>query len=96
MAKPTVHYSIGPNKSPNSYVVVKMDEDLNPLQYYYIVESSAGGLVCSCPAHKPWCRHMDMLRLFQAENRIGKGWRYNFDTKEWIEPQSTAETEPEE
>jgi hypothetical protein len=60
--------------------------DLETLATYNIQESASGTLHCDCPAHKPWCRHCDMLRKFQAEERIGKGWMYDYDKKSWIPP----------
>lgn len=68
------------------YEVDKLTEDFELQAKYYVQESSAGGLTCTCPAHKPWCRHMDVLRAFQAEERIGTNYSYIFDTKTWIEP----------
>lgn len=69
-----------------SYIIGKLDEDLDVLATYTLVENASGSLHCTCPAYKPWCRHMDMLRKFQAEEHIGDGYLYNFDGKAWIPP----------
>jgi hypothetical protein len=86
MPKAHSMYNVRLGKNPGAYVVHKVSEDFEPLDTYYISESSGGGLTCTCPAHKPWCRHMDVLRKFQAEERVNTTWHYIFDTKTWIPP----------
>lgn len=81
------------------YSIVKMSVDYEFQAEYKISESSRGGLTCTCPAHKRWCRHMDMLRLFQAEEAINSRMFYNFNADKWIkpisnEPESESEEEP--
>lgn len=76
--------------SDSTYSITKLDEDLNPEgEIYHISELGPTGadMICTCPAGaKPTCRHRQMLRLFQAEDRIDKGWLYHFDKKQWIPP----------
>lgn len=78
-------YTISAGKNPGAYVVGKMSEDYEPLATYYITEEGKA-LTCTCPAHKPWCRHMDVLRVFQAEERVGSGYFYIPESKTWIAP----------
>ena len=85
-------YGITDGPNPQSYKCTKVEND--KVETYYISEAGARGqnLVCTCFAgNKPTCRHRQMLRLFQAEDKIGKGWLYHFDKKEWIEPQTPEE-----
>ena len=76
--------------SDTTYTVIKFDEDLNPEgEIYHISEIGPTGsqMVCTCPAGaKHTCRHRQMLRLFQAEDRIDKGYFYKFDKKLWYPP----------
>lgn len=92
MAKPVILYTVNAGRNEGAYVVGKLTEEFEVLATYYISESDAGGLICSCPARKAWCRHCDILRKFQAEERIGLGWFYNFDKAKWLPPaQATTE-----
>jgi hypothetical protein len=71
------------------FEVIKFDEDLNPEETYHISELDELGasVICTCFAgSKPTCRHRQMVRVFQAENRIDSGWMYNFDKKQWFKP----------
>lgn len=96
MAKATHLYSCRSGAIPTNsngligaYVISKLSEDdLEVLASYHITEAASGTLHCDCPAHKPWCRHCDMLRKFQAENHIDRGWLYSFDKDKWIPPVS--------
>lgn len=86
MGKETILYAVR-QLSATQFVVSKLGEDFIPSATYNIFENpKSGALACDCPAYKPWCRHCDILRKFQAEGRINSGWFYNFDTKEWIPP----------
>ena len=85
-AKATYLYSCKVGSTPNTFTISKLSEDLEVLGSYTLTESGSGALHCDCPAHKPWCRHCAMLRLFQAEERVGLGWFYRFETEEWVPP----------
>lgn len=56
---------------------------------FYTVTDSTIGCWCDCPAsyhvRKP-CRHMNMVRLFKEENRVDTGYQYDYDHKQWREP----------
>ena len=92
MAKPKVYnrYTIR-SAAPNQYLCSKLSPDYEVLGAYTLTESDRGTLHCDCPAYKPWCRHCDMLRKFQAEEKVGSGWFYIPETKEWVEPIATGE-----
>lgn len=76
--------------SDSTYSVAKFDSDLMlDGELYHVSEIGPGGanMVCTCPAGgRPTCRHRQMLRLFQAENRVNSGWFYHFDKKQWVKP----------
>lgn len=65
------------------FVVLKYDKEGDWADSYQVTERLTH---CSCPAHVPWCRHKQIIQVFQEQNRIGTGWTYNFDRKEWKEP----------
>lgn len=84
----TVKHSVQKDpKQPDSvvYTVSKLSEDFEVLALYSIAEHRQS-LVCNCPAFKPWCRHCEILRLFQGESKVNTGWFYNYELKTWIEP----------
>lgn len=85
LAKQTL-YTVNKRVKDPFYECVKFDLDMNVLAVYQMVEGSGGAITCTCPAHKPWHKHCEVLRLFQAEERINSGWRYNYDTAIWIPP----------
>lgn len=89
MPKEVILYTVRSGKNPGAFVCLKMTEDLEPKATYYVSEAGPSGLVCNCPAYKPWCRHMDILRVFQAEERVDSGYLYNLDKKTWIPPFTT-------
>jgi hypothetical protein len=61
-----------------------MDENGTGLEVYKL---NARGTECSCPAHVPFCRHKQMLKIFQDAGKIDTGWMYDHDKKQWFEPQ---------
>lgn len=83
-------YTIRQNKPDDvTYECVKVDPDSTSVQVYHISDLPGGAMICTCPAGgRPTCRHRQMLRLFQAEERINSGWMYQFDSKKWFEPQT--------
>jgi hypothetical protein len=91
MPKATSIYTVRTGKEPEWFTVSKMSQDYEPQAIYNIQEVKGGGMHCDCPAHKPWCRHMDVLRKFQAEERVNSGWFFNHDLNKWIEPIPTEE-----
>ena len=68
--------------------VTKFDGDLN-------VESSYAvhGTLCECPqASRGYCRHIEILGIFQAASRIDTGWFLDYDKGgEWLPPLKTGE-----
>ena len=85
-AKQYNRYSIQATAIPNQYICSKLDPDFEVVGSYTMVENASGSLHCDCPAYKPWCRHCDILRKFQAEERVGKGWFYIPETNVWLPP----------
>lgn len=72
-----------------SYSVAKFDGKMAFPEIYYISEIGKNNevLICTCMAGaKSICRHRKMLRTFQALDRVGKGWMYDYDKGEWHEP----------
>ncbi len=88
MAKVHSIYTVKKSADKPFYEMVKMTEDYEHLETYQMVEGTGGAISCTCMAHKPWHRHCDILRKFQAENRVNSGWFFNFDTSTWIPPVS--------
>lgn len=87
MAKTTHLYSCRTGAQPLTYIISKLSEELEVLSFYTLTEPKVGSaLHCDCPARKGWCRHCDMLRKFQAEERIDTGWMYRFENSEWVPP----------
>jgi len=79
------------------YTVKKFDQETGvQTEMYTVSDISETAMVCTCFAGtKSICRHRTMVRLFQAEDRIGKGWMYQYDKKEWTAPQTSDEYEGE-
>lgn len=74
--------------SAGAYRVMKMDQDFNAMEVYWVSEIGPTGatMICTCPAGgKPTCRHRSMLRIFQAEDKVNKFREaYNYDKKIWV------------
>lgn len=90
MAKTHI-YTVRSGKNPGAYTISKMTQDFEPVAEYHLSDEPSGSVYCDCPAHKPWCRHKDMLRKFQAEEKVNSGWFYDHDKEKWIPPLSAAE-----
>jgi hypothetical protein len=67
-----------------TYRAIKMTLEGDVLEVYKISKSRTH---CSCPAHIPYCRHKQMLNIFEDANKVGSGWRLVHETGEWLEPQ---------
>lgn len=73
------------------YAVIKCDEDYNQEEQYFVSEVG-NEMICTCFAGgRPTCRHRQMLRKFQAEERVGQRWYYQFDKQKWIPPVTLEE-----
>lgn len=85
MGKEHVYNVKSTKDSTDVFIVTKFDEDLTPVDSYHISELHGGGMICQCPAgSKPTCRHRQMLRLFQAEQRVDSPYIYHYDKKKWL------------
>ena len=89
-SKPVILYSVRADSAhPNMYYISKLSADFEVLASYVITESGPT-LICNCPAYKPWCKHCEILRIAQAEHKVGTGAFYNHDSKEWLPPLTTG------
>lgn len=69
------------------FEVLKFTKNLDHEATYYISDLPNGAMICNCPAgNKPTCRHQQMLRKFQAEERVNKGYFFNHDKDKWLPP----------
>lgn len=92
MGKTQHIYTVKKSDANPFYDMVKMTADYEHVATYQMVEGKGGSISCTCPAYKPWHKHCDILRLFQAEERVNSGWFYNPETKTWIEPIQLTES----
>jgi hypothetical protein len=93
--KPKPLYSVDPHENGEAftYLVTKMDFDLNVLEkykvYYPLTQNEDGGKYghCDCFAGLmgKFCRHKQVVDIFRAEGAIGKPRLYNFDRKKWAD-----------
>lgn len=69
------------------YEVLKFNRDFDLEGTYHISDLPGGSMICSCFAgHRSTCRHRQMLRKFQAEDYVNKGYFFNYDRNQWIPP----------
>lgn len=82
-------YGIEQGANPGAFKCTKVEDDKMEVYHLSEVGDRRASIICTCFAgSKPTCRHRQMLRLFQAEDRVGKGWLYHFDNKQWYPPQN--------
>lgn len=76
----------------NKIVVTKFTSEME-FVCEYTIEEDKTKLRCDCMAglQGKYCRHQKTFHYFNAEGRVGPGWLYNFDLKQWKEP-----TKPED
>jgi hypothetical protein len=78
MAK-TDYYTFRKGAADNHTICQAVDEDYNPTKTYNII-----GTTCDCWAGHKWCRHKDMLVMFQKEGLVGSNRFWNHDKKKWL------------
>lgn len=81
MAKKETHYTF--RKVDDGFQAIKMSPKGETLDVYKLTPN---GGQCSCPAHV-YCRHQQMLKIFQDNQAIGTGQRYCFETGIWFAPE---------
>ncbi len=64
------------------FICSKLTEDLQ-VESYYVLIRDGKSLRCNCPNHSNWCKHMDLLKQFEAENALGTGRFLTSDGK-WL------------
>jgi DNA-binding CsgD family transcriptional regulator len=69
------------------FQVLKFDKDG---EYQDSYEVNLRMTKCNCPAHVPYCRHKQIVLAFQEAGRLGQGWTYNHDRKEWSPPKDMS------
>lgn len=74
------------NKVDDGFICVAVDKDLEFQKQYGISMHNQNLSMCGCFAGHTWCRHKQMVVLFQKENRVDSRWYYNFDKKKWKAP----------
>lgn len=74
------------NQEGESFTCVAVDKDLDFQKQYKIT-----GGTCECWAGYQWCRHKQMVKIFQEANLVGSRRYYNFDKKKWL-PEVKHET----
>lgn len=76
------------NKSPDGYVCVAVDKDLNVVKQYAISMHNGKLSNCECIAGHTWCRHKKLVVLFNSKNLVGTRTYHNVDrkTNNWIYP----------
>lgn len=72
------------NTSPNGFMCVAVDKDLDFQKQYEVKISGTNFGNCDCVAGHTWCRHKKMVKIFQAANRIDSRRYYNFDKEKWL------------
>ena len=82
----TVH-SITEEDNAGGYVVHKYSKDGDHRGAYELNKRLSS---CDCPAHVLYCRHKQIVTTFIEAKRIGTGWLYSHDKKEWKEPVKTG------
>jgi hypothetical protein len=62
------------------FIITKFDADLEVEASYELKDND-----CSCPAgiHGKYCRHKEMLPIFQVAGRVDKGWFYDHKFGVW-------------
>jgi hypothetical protein len=43
-------------------------------------------VMCNCFAGHRWCRHKQMVVIFQKEARVNSRYLYSFDKQKWLAP----------
>jgi hypothetical protein len=85
-------YTVKQQAGKPFYDMVKFSPTMEVEAVYQMVEGKGGAISCTCPAHKPWHKHCDILRRFQAEGRINSGYFFDWTSQEWLPPINTQET----
>jgi len=71
----------------DSFLISKLSEELEVLDSY-VIRKHRNALTCSCMSHKPYCKHMDILEIFEKNKKINTGSFYDFEKSKWEPPVS--------
>lgn len=71
-----------------NYRVVRFDGYFNPLRYYYVFEKKTPRQYgCTCQnGERIDCIHRLIVRKFQQENRVDRGWFWDHEHEVWERP----------
>ena len=77
-------YAVKSGETFDHYIVIKFDHDYNYEGNYNVNPYKE---TCDCPAQvRDDCRHRQMVRKFRLEAKVDRGWAYDYDNDQWIEP----------
>jgi len=84
-------YSLRKTDTPGAYIITKFNADLEVESSYLLTHDE-----CACPRgrHRT-CRHRIMLGVFKQHKHIGDGWFLDYHTRQWLEPSTNHDYEPE-
>ena len=68
------------------YQVIKFDRDFEAVQTYSVGKEGENAAMCDCVAGSKFCRHKQMIPIFEKAGKIDSGWFYSFDKKKWSKP----------
>lgn len=78
-------YTIQNTVRDNEYRIIKFDKDINIQSIYKIRAGRV--LSCNCfQGNRNNCRHRDIFREFYREKRIGRGYFWNYEGRQWQQP----------
>lgn len=86
MAKESSIYTVMWYPRLSQYAVHKMDKDWELITTYVVYRGSTPERnSCNCfAASKPTCRHREMVKLFEKEQKVNSREAYEYDKKRWI------------
>jgi len=67
------------------FIVSKLDDEMN-VDGYYTLTKNGPGMTCDCASHKPYCKHMDILKAMIQRNAVSTGTFYDMDHDTWYPP----------
>lgn len=80
MAKDDYYTFKSDPQDPKHFSVIIMDKDHEIQSKRYEIHGST----CDCWAGLKWCRHKQMLAMFQKEDKVDSNEYYNCDKKKWL------------
>jgi hypothetical protein len=68
---------------------VSSPDDLKLTGTYNVGKQPENAGMCDCFAGTKYCRHKQMVPIFEAANKLGGNWYYSFDKQKWLEAPNT-------